>query len=322
MTPDTLFDLASLTKVVATLPITLALLRDGVARPRLAGRRAPAGVRHARRARPRSRSRTCSPTPRACRRPVRTARSACRRPRSASGSSPSRSTRRPAPASPTPTSASSCSAGWSSRSAGASLDSLLADHVTGPLTLADTGYGPVDPERAAATERRPDGTVCRGSVHDEIAAQLGEPAGARGRVRDGRRPRRLPRRLGLGRRRVAAARAARTRRRATTRATSTAIAAWAGPPDTTPMTSSATLGRDERRLPQRLHRDEPRARSGQPALGRAAHQRRALSGAGEGRSTRCAGPSTRRSRPRRDRKPGMAAPNVTELARGMGGAPA
>lgn len=58
----------------------------------------------------------------------------------------------------------------------APLDALLARHVTGPLALVDTGYGPVDPGRAAATERRSDGTICRGSVHDEIAAQLDGPA--------------------------------------------------------------------------------------------------------------------------------------------------
>jgi CubicO group peptidase (beta-lactamase class C family) len=60
--------------------------------------------------------------------------------------------------------------------AGAPLDVLFARYVTGPLDLADTGYGPVAPESAAATEPRPDGTSCRGSVHDEIAAGLGAPA--------------------------------------------------------------------------------------------------------------------------------------------------
>jgi CubicO group peptidase (beta-lactamase class C family) len=56
------------------------------------------------------------------------------------------------------------------------LDTLLARHVTGPLQLDATSYGPVDPARCAATEHRPDGTRCRGSVHDEIAAQLDTPA--------------------------------------------------------------------------------------------------------------------------------------------------
>jgi CubicO group peptidase (beta-lactamase class C family) len=62
----------------------------------------------------------------------------------------------------------------------APLDALLSDLVTGPLMLEHTGFGPVEPERAAATERRPDGTVCRGSVHDEIADQLSEPVGHAG----------------------------------------------------------------------------------------------------------------------------------------------
>jgi CubicO group peptidase (beta-lactamase class C family) len=59
---------------------------------------------------------------------------------------------------------------------GDALDRLLARHVTGPLRLEQTTYGPVDPACAAATERRPDGTLCEGSVHDEIAAQLGAPS--------------------------------------------------------------------------------------------------------------------------------------------------
>jgi CubicO group peptidase (beta-lactamase class C family) len=62
------------------------------------------------------------------------------------------------------------------RVTGDTLDGLLARHVTGPLGLEQTTYGPVDPARAAATERRPDGVLCEGSVHDEIAAQLGAPA--------------------------------------------------------------------------------------------------------------------------------------------------
>jgi CubicO group peptidase (beta-lactamase class C family) len=66
------------------------------------------------------------------------------------------------------------------RLCGDGLDVLLARHVTGPLGLAHARYGPVEPSAAAATERRPDGTACRGSVHDELAAALGAPAGHAG----------------------------------------------------------------------------------------------------------------------------------------------
>lgn len=59
---------------------------------------------------------------------------------------------------------------------GTTLDGLLARYVTGPLGLQRTRYGPVEAGEAAATEPRPDGTPCRGSVHDEIAAQLAAPA--------------------------------------------------------------------------------------------------------------------------------------------------
>ncbi len=67
---------------------------------------------------------------------------------------------------------------------GGRLDELLAEHVTGPLGLADTSYRP-PPElrpRIAATEHQPwtGRGVVHGSVHDEKAHQLGGVAGHAG----------------------------------------------------------------------------------------------------------------------------------------------
>lgn len=179
VTADTLFDLASLTKVVATLPVSLALLRDGsigldsrVAEilPEFdcAPGKAEVTVAHL--------LTHTSGLP--ATRPYGTQRL------------PAATIRERLLAEPLDvppgTRVAYSDIGFLvlgrvvEQTAGASLDSLLADHVTRPLMLGDTGYGPVDRERAAATERRADGTVCRGSVHDEIAAQLGEPAGHAG----------------------------------------------------------------------------------------------------------------------------------------------
>lgn len=64
---------------------------------------------------------------------------------------------------------------------GAPLDVLVAERVTGPLGLADTGFrpSPATWERVAATECRPSGFV-RGTVHDETASALGGVAGHAG----------------------------------------------------------------------------------------------------------------------------------------------
>lgn len=72
------------------------------------------------------------------------------------------------------------------RLTGRPLDAAVREEITGPLGMADTGYGPVPPERAAATEdqRRPwakaDRGMLRGTVHDENAAALGGVAGHAG----------------------------------------------------------------------------------------------------------------------------------------------
>jgi CubicO group peptidase (beta-lactamase class C family) len=69
------------------------------------------------------------------------------------------------------------------RASGASLDRLVADGITGPLGMADTGYrpGPAALGRVAATEAGTNGGGClRGRVHDGTAAALGGVAGHAG----------------------------------------------------------------------------------------------------------------------------------------------
>ncbi|GAA1710310.1 serine hydrolase domain-containing protein [Nonomuraea bangladeshensis] len=66
---------------------------------------------------------------------------------------------------------------------GAPLDVLVRERVTGVLGLADTGYGPRDPARVAATEckaGRPGAGCVRGEVHDETAWALGGVTGHAG----------------------------------------------------------------------------------------------------------------------------------------------
>jgi CubicO group peptidase (beta-lactamase class C family) len=65
--------------------------------------------------------------------------------------------------------------------AGQPLDQAVRRLVTGPLGMTGTGYnlgGP--PDRFAATERRPDGTCWTGIVHDENARLMGGVAGHAG----------------------------------------------------------------------------------------------------------------------------------------------
>ncbi|WP_207958307.1 serine hydrolase [Streptomyces sp. YIM 98790] len=72
------------------------------------------------------------------------------------------------------------------RVTGKGLAEVVAEGITGPLGMADTRFGPVPPERAAATEdqRRPwakaDRGMLRGEVHDENAHALGGVAGHAG----------------------------------------------------------------------------------------------------------------------------------------------
>nr|WP_277606007.1 serine hydrolase [Glycomyces sp. L485] len=70
------------------------------------------------------------------------------------------------------------------RATGSGLDDLVAEFVTGPLGMADTGYNP-PPEalhRVAATEYQPwtGRGMIRGSVHDENAWSFGGVAGHAG----------------------------------------------------------------------------------------------------------------------------------------------
>jgi CubicO group peptidase (beta-lactamase class C family) len=64
----------------------------------------------------------------------------------------------------------------------ASLDVGVAELVTGPLGMTRTGFLPNAARRsaAAATERQPDGTALTGVVHDENARALGGVAGHAG----------------------------------------------------------------------------------------------------------------------------------------------
>jgi CubicO group peptidase (beta-lactamase class C family) len=68
------------------------------------------------------------------------------------------------------------------RVTGKSLDQVVAERITGPLGMKDTGYNPTDRTRTAATEYQvnpPRGMVW-GEVHDENAWSLGGVAGHAG----------------------------------------------------------------------------------------------------------------------------------------------
>ncbi|GGI06980.1 serine hydrolase domain-containing protein [Isoptericola cucumis] len=65
---------------------------------------------------------------------------------------------------------------------GAPLDEVVAERITGPLGMSDTGFNPTQVDRTAATEYQaspPRGAV-RGEVHDENAWSLGGVAGHAG----------------------------------------------------------------------------------------------------------------------------------------------
>jgi len=71
--------------------------------------------------------------------------------------------------------------GWMAEAvAGAPLDHLVAKGVTGPLGLGRTSFGPCHEADVAATEAAGDGTYRVGVVHDETAAALGRPVGHAG----------------------------------------------------------------------------------------------------------------------------------------------
>ncbi len=65
--------------------------------------------------------------------------------------------------------------------AGEPLDAAVGRLVTGPLGMTATGFRPNGPgDRFAATERRADGTAWTGTVHDENARLMGGVAGHAG----------------------------------------------------------------------------------------------------------------------------------------------
>ena len=65
--------------------------------------------------------------------------------------------------------------------AGEPLDAAVRHLVTGPLGMTATGFRPNGPpDRFAATERREDGTAWTGTVHDENARLMGGVAGHAG----------------------------------------------------------------------------------------------------------------------------------------------
>ena len=68
------------------------------------------------------------------------------------------------------------------RVSGVGLDGFVAQRITGPLGLSDTGYNPASAERVAATEFQatPPRGMVRGEVHDENAWSLGGVAGHAG----------------------------------------------------------------------------------------------------------------------------------------------
>ena len=68
------------------------------------------------------------------------------------------------------------------RLSGKSLDQVVAERITGPLGMKDTGYNPTDRTRTAATEYQtaPARGMVWGEVHDENAWSLGGVAGHAG----------------------------------------------------------------------------------------------------------------------------------------------
>ncbi len=63
---------------------------------------------------------------------------------------------------------------------GDSLDAFCAREIFSPLGMEMTGFLPADPANIAPTEKLPDGTVLRGVVHDPTARKMGCVAGHAG----------------------------------------------------------------------------------------------------------------------------------------------
>jgi CubicO group peptidase (beta-lactamase class C family) len=66
------------------------------------------------------------------------------------------------------------------RAAGRTLPELVGNWVSGPLAMGKTSYGPRTERDVAATELGPDGRARVGTVHDETAAALGGVSGHAG----------------------------------------------------------------------------------------------------------------------------------------------
>ncbi|MFZ4841624.1 serine hydrolase domain-containing protein [Mycetocola saprophilus] len=63
---------------------------------------------------------------------------------------------------------------------GENLPTLMRTRVLEPLGTRNTGYRPIDPSVAVATEEQPGRGLVRGSVHDELSFFLGRPSGNSG----------------------------------------------------------------------------------------------------------------------------------------------
>ncbi len=64
--------------------------------------------------------------------------------------------------------------------AGEDLAKYTSHEVFGPLRMRDTGFRPAEPSRVAPTEQQSDGTVLRATVHDPSARRMGGIAGHAG----------------------------------------------------------------------------------------------------------------------------------------------
>lgn len=183
MLHDTLFDLASLTKVVATLPLVLSLVADGSVNlddPVSAYLHGfTGGARH--KVTLRNLLTHTSGLPATCElwlrcgEPVEATATLCRLPLEAEPG----------------TLVAYSDVGFIllgsvvEEVTGESLDAAFAERISQPLALTRTRFGPLARgEEVAATERRRDGTAWKGVVHDENARFLGGVAGHAGLFSD------------------------------------------------------------------------------------------------------------------------------------------
>ena len=135
--------------------------------------------------------------------------------------------------------------------AGEPLDAAVRRLVTGPLGLTATRFRPNGPaERFAATERRGDGTAWTGTVHDENARLMGGVAGHAGLFAPAADLARFAAWWVSADDAVVPAALRRAAASLPDRAASAAAAATAGPAPATPSTSWAAAGRRPRcRIP-------------------------------------------------------------------------